>query len=87
MVQIHSGGPLFGEEMDKKTIKLGGAGCAAIVVFFFLAVALVAFIGMLAWNAFIPTVFDGPTIDFPTAFAGLILINVILGAARAVVYR
>ena len=69
----------------KESITIGGLGCLVIIVIWFLAVALVAFIGMLAWNAFVPAAFGGPTIDFPQAFAGLILVNIIMGAAKAVV--
>jgi hypothetical protein len=59
-------------------------GCLGIIALFFGIIALFAWVFMLAWNAFVPAVFGGPTIDYATAFAGWVLIGLIGSAFRSV---
>jgi hypothetical protein len=40
---------------------------------------------MWAWNAVVPAVFNGPTIEWATAFWGLILISILTASLKGIV--
>jgi len=63
---------------------LGGAGCGVAILFIAGVIALmlawtafIAFILLVAWNAVVPSVFGGPTLDYGAAFALVFVLNII----------
>lgn len=53
-------------------------GAIVIFVAVFLAVtALLALILLIAWNAVVPTVFNGPELNFAQSFALVFVLNII----------
>jgi len=59
-------------------------GCLGVVAFVVIITGIIAWVFMLAWNAFMVPVFGLPVIDFWTAFAGWVLIGFVGSAFRSV---
>jgi hypothetical protein len=59
-------------------------GCLGIIALFVALTGFLAWVFMLAWNAFCVPVFGWPPIDFWTAFAGWVLLGFIGSAFRSV---
>lgn len=60
-----------------------GGLCLLVLVLGILWFSVVSFILMLLWNAVVPALFGGPTIDFPQAFALNALITLLSSLLRS----
>lgn len=60
-----------------RTFALVVGAIAIFLAVFFAVTALVALIFSIAWNAVVPAVFNGPTLDFWQAFALVFVLNII----------
>jgi hypothetical protein len=58
-------------------------GCLAVIAVALGLAAVLGFALMLTWNAVVPVVFGGPTIEFGTAFAAVFLLSIIGGFFRS----
>jgi hypothetical protein len=61
------------------------AGCLAIFAAVAVLYLIVSFVWMVAWNAVVAGVFDGPTMDMAQSFFSLVLLTLIGGAFRSTV--